>query len=124
IPHRSVSRHHIQVALRISGHAGPALPHASGVSVGRGIVDNLLLQRRGVVSQYPSMIRPPIAVGRKRDVHEAVDQRQSLTLVLPHAPVMSVFRGGRIPGAVKLFRQYSLPLSPSKAYTVLLTVAM
>ena len=35
--------------------------------------------------------------------------------VPPHAPVISVFLGARQPERVKFFRQYSLPLSPSKA---------
>src|SRR5436190_22081620 len=44
--------------------------------------------------------------------------------VPPHAPVMSVFLGGRMPAAVKLLGQYSVPLTPSYAYSVLLTLAM
>src|SRR5206468_9122028 len=73
---RSVARHHIQVALRISGHAGSAFPHASGVSVGRGIVDHLLLQRRGVVSQY-SRDTAPNRSGMKTRSEEHTSELQS-----------------------------------------------
>ena len=82
IPHRAVARHHVQGAIRIGGHAATALPDAAGVPVGRVVVDDLLLQRGGVVSQDPAVIRPPIAVGRKTHVYDAVEERQTGALIL------------------------------------------
>ena len=63
VPHGAIARHHVQASRGIRSHAGPAFPHAPRVSVGSVIVDYPLLHGLSVVSQYPSMIRAPVAVG-------------------------------------------------------------